>query len=305
MGLHVTIIPARPEATVLRGTVGIDGCKVLHVPEAVSNLDGAFVYDVRRKDGVTQSQVMADGVSTFARFDEIAPTMAAAVLTTEDGGFWKHDGFLRSQFEASLRRNVEVGRIKRGASTLTMQMVKNLLLSHERTLSRKIQELFLTWVIEKRLSKKRILEIYLNAVEFGPGIYGVVSAAQHYFGKLPADLNGKEAAFLATMLPSPVRRHDQWCRGAPTPAYAAKVDRVFKIMHDRKRIDDLTWELDRDILLEFSPQEWPGERACRADDAALLKADGVQWAESGLLAGRSTGVSALTPEDLLEELPEE
>jgi hypothetical protein len=300
--MNVVVVPSDPDSTVLQGDVGIDRCKVTKVPTQVEMLNKAFSYEVRRKDGVTQSLMLADGSQTFTSLEEIAPVMAAAVTTTEDGGFWRHDGFLRSQFEASLRRNVELGRIKRGASTLTMQMVKNVLLSHERTLSRKVQELFLTWVVEGRLSKERILEIYLNVVEFGPGIYGVTAAAQHYFGKSPADLNGKEAAFLATMLPSPVRRHEQWCRGALTEKYAAKVNRVFKAMHDRRRIDDATWALDRDTPLVFDLQEWPGEKACRSEDVALLKATGVQWAESGLLSGRGAG---LTSDVLDEDLPEE
>jgi hypothetical protein len=304
MQLEVLVVPADAASTVLRGDVGIDGCKIEKVPDAVAVLDDAFMFEVRRKDGVVQS-ILLDGAVGFTPLEEIAPVMAAAVITTEDGGFWKHDGFLRSQFEASLRRNVELGRIKRGASTLTMQMVKNVLLSHERTLSRKMQELFLTWVVESRLSKKRIMEIYLNVVEFGPGIYGVTHAALHYFNKLPSELNGKEAAFLATMLPSPVRRHVEWCRGALSEKYAAKVDRVFKFMHDRRRIDEVTWETDRDIVLEFDLTGWPGEQACRYEDAALLNAKGVQWSESGLLAGRSGNVSEELTDDEVEELPEE
>jgi membrane peptidoglycan carboxypeptidase len=185
---------------------------------------------------------LAEGSFNFVPLEKIAPTMMAAVVTTEDGGFWKHNGFLRSQFESSLRRNVELGMIRRGASTITMQLVKNLLLSHERTVSRKLQELFLTWVLEQKLSKQRIMEIYLNIVEFGPGIYGIERASRHYFGKPPMDLTGKESAFLATMLPNPVGRHSQWCRGELTEKYAKKVDRVFQFMHDRNRIDDLTWE---------------------------------------------------------------
>lgn len=290
--LRLNIEPARPEATVLEGDIGIDGCKILEVPEAVSNLDGPFIHQVRRKDGHVQSVYVMDG-HDFTPYDSIALTMNAAVLTTEDGGFWKHDGFLRSQFEAALRRNVELGRIRRGASTITMQMVKNVLLSHERTLSRKVQELFLTWVVEKRLPKKRIMEIYLNVVEFGPGIYGVTQASQHYFGKDPSELNGKESAFLATLLPSPIRRHEQWCFEEPKPEYLRKVDRVFDLMHSRKRIDDLTWEADKDTQLVFSRTQWFGPGGCIAEGRAILNAKGVQWAESGLLAGRG--------QDLVEE----
>lgn len=310
--LTVNIIPSRPEETVLSGDIGIKGCKLLEVPEIVEKLKGPFVHKVRRKDGRTQTLFVdfSDSID-YTPLDQIAPAMVAAVLTTEDGGFWKHDGFLRSQFEASLRRNVELGKIRRGASTLTMQMVKNVLLSHERTLSRKVQELFLTWVIEQKLTKKRIMEIYLNVVELGPGIYGVTDASMHYFGKHPSELNGKEAAFLATLLPSPIRRHEQWCLGTgfPTEAYAKKVDRVFGFMHSRKRIDEAAWALDRETVLEFNTSNFYGEEACKREGRFILNSPGIQWAESGLLAGRSDSgteeVSAIEDVDvdaLLEDI---
>ena len=93
-----------------------------------------------------------------------------------------------------------------------MQMVKNVLLTQEKTVSRKLQELFLTWVVEKQLGKQRIMEIYLNVVEFGPGIYGIGDAADHYFGKAPDELTSLEAAFMASLLPRPVKRHEMWCQ---------------------------------------------------------------------------------------------
>lgn len=294
--LKLNVAPARPEATVLEGEIGIDGCNLLEVPTEVANLDGPFVHQVRRKDGHVQPVYLMEG-RDLTPYEAIAPTVSAAVLTTEDGGFWRHDGFLRSQFEAALKRNVELGKIRRGASTITMQTVKNVLLSHERTLSRKTQELFLTWVIEKRLSKQRIMEIYLNVVEFGPGLYGITRAAQHYFGKHPSELNGKEAAFLATLLPSPIRRHEQWCYEQPTEKYLRKVDRVFDLMHARGRIDDATWETDKDLVLTFARSEWFGPAACVAEGRGILNAKGVQWAESGLLSGRGI--------DLVEEVAAE
>ena len=139
-------------------------------------------------NGVAATVDLSEGSDSFTALDQISPYMIAAVMTTEDGGFWKHKGFITSQFQAALKRNLEAGKIRLGASTITMQMVKNVLLSHERTLSRKLQELFLTWYVEQSLSKQRIMEIYLNVIEFGPGIYGVTRGASHYFGKTPAEL---------------------------------------------------------------------------------------------------------------------
>ena len=104
-------------------------------------------------------------------------------MTTEDNGFFKHRGWVTPEFKTALRRNLAGGGFRLGASSITMQMVKNVLLSREKTLSRKLQELFLVWYIEKMLPKERILELYFNAIEFGPRIYGIGAAARHYFGK--------------------------------------------------------------------------------------------------------------------------
>jgi membrane carboxypeptidase/penicillin-binding protein PbpC len=98
-------------------------------------------------------------------------------MTTEDSGFFKHRGWVSSVFKTALRRNIENGGFRLGASSITMQTVKNLLLSQEKTLSRKLQELFLVWYLEQILPKERILELYFNAIEFGPRIYGIGPAA--------------------------------------------------------------------------------------------------------------------------------
>ena len=94
-----------------------------------------------------------------------------------------------------------------------MQMVKNVLLSHERTISRKLQELFLTWYLETALSKQRIMEIYLNVIEFGPGVYGAEAASQRFFKKSAAELSRYQAALLASVLPNP----DEWNAASPGP----------------------------------------------------------------------------------------
>ena len=166
-----------------------------------------------------------------------------------------------------------------------MQMVKNVLLSHEKTVSRKMQELFLTWVIEERLSKQRILEIYLNVVEFGPGIYGVADAADHYFGKQVEELTSLEAAFLATLLPRPVERHKMWCRGELTPKHEKYVHQVHHRMLAKSRITQE--EFDRGELegIVFSRSGWTSEASCIADGKRMGSGTHTQVALSGLLSG--------------------
>ena len=275
------------EALSLDGDVDVWGCKVTHAPPEADadRLAASFTHTVTMRDGQLRTVRLYDGSGSFTSLSSISEYMQYAVLSTEDGGFYRHKGFLPSQFETALRRNLAAGKVRLGASTITMQMVKNVLLSHERTVSRKLQEMFLTWYLETELSKERIMEIYLNVVEFGPGIYGVTRAAEHYFGKHPADLDPSEAVYLALMLPSPVRRHAQYCRGELTDAFKVKMTRILGIMHSRGRIDDLDWELygTGEVLFDLTERGDPG--TCRATIDRLMAAQHGQRAVTGLLGG--------------------
>ncbi|HSZ82152.1 MAG TPA: biosynthetic peptidoglycan transglycosylase, partial [Polyangia bacterium] len=161
-----------------------------------------------------------------------------SIMTTEDNGFFKHHGWVSSEFKSALKRNLARGGFRLGASSITMQMVKNVLLSQEKTLSRKLQELFLVWYIEQELPKERILELYFNAIEFGPRIYGIGAASRHYFGKRPSELNPVEAAFFSSILPSPKRRYIQYCHGALYPPWDKYVHRIVAKVHERGRLTD-------------------------------------------------------------------
>ncbi len=273
------------DALRLDGKVGLWNCRATAVPSRVSadRLAKGFVHRVTMRDGRERRVELFAGSSSFTPLQHIASSMVAAVLTTEDGGFFRHRGFIPSQFDEALKRNLSAGKVRIGASTITMQMVKNVLLSHERTLARKVQEMFLTWYVETTLSKQRIMEIYLNVVEFAPGIYGVTHAANHYFGKDPEHLTPLECAYLALMLPSPVRRHIHYCKGAPSPAFEVKVRRVLGLMASRGRISELEYQQWKDAPLVFELAERPSESECVAEVQRLLQADEGQRALSGLL----------------------
>jgi hypothetical protein len=275
------------EAMVLDGRIGMDDCAAKQVPVHASaeRLNGSFTHRVTMRDGRERTVSLHAYSGSFTPLESISPYMVQAVLTTEDGGFWRHDGFLPSQFKTALQRNLAAGKVRLGASTITMQMVKNVLLSHERTISRKLQELFLTWYLETALSKQRIMELYLNVIEFGPGIYGVTRAARHYFGKEPSELTPPEAAYLALMLPSPVRRHASWCHGAPTASMQVKLGRILGIMHDRKRLSDEDYLMWKDMPLQFDTTERNDVGSCLGEIDRLLSAQQGQRALSGLLAG--------------------
>jgi len=133
----------------------------------------------------------------------IPSSMKKAVVAAEDGNFYSHEGVDYDAMKAALKTDIKKRRFARGGSTITQQLAKNVFLSREKTINRKIKEVVLAWRIDDVLSKSRILELYLNVVELGPMIFGVGHASQYYFGKPPSALTVRESAFLAAMLPGP------------------------------------------------------------------------------------------------------
>jgi monofunctional biosynthetic peptidoglycan transglycosylase len=150
---------------------------------------------------------------------EISPYLRRAVLMAEDDRFYKHHGVDWFQFKIAMRENLRRGRIVRGASTISQQVARNVFLSPRRRVTRKFKEILIARHIERSLSKDRILEIYLNIVEWGEGIFGAEAASQAYFGKAAADLTPEEAVALAAALPSPY----EWNPGQPPDERTVKV----------------------------------------------------------------------------------
>lgn len=140
----------------------------------------------------------------YVPIEEISPNMVTAVVYSEDGLFMYHHGFDVKMLKQSYREN-QRGRRVRGGSTISMQTAKNAFLPHHRSMVRKAAEAYYTLLIEKLWGKKRIMEVYLNIIEFGDGIYGVEAASQHYFGHSAKNLSKREAAMLAVSLPNPMK----------------------------------------------------------------------------------------------------
>lgn len=136
---------------------------------------------------------------------KIPKHLRMAVLVAEDGAFYSHDGVDWHEVWEALENNWEEGRIARGGSTITQQLAKNLFLSTSKDPIRKLKELLITWMLESQLTKKRILELYLNVIEWGPGVFGVEAAAQRYFHKSAAQLTLMEGVRLAAVIPRPLR----------------------------------------------------------------------------------------------------
>ncbi len=134
---------------------------------------------------------------------QIPPEMKWAVILAEDSNFYKHEGFDVKAIKQAIKYDLEKKSFARGASTITQQVAKNLFLSREKTITRKVKELYLAWRMEQELTKGRIIELYLNVVELGPMVYGIGHGSRYYFGKPASALTPRESAFLAAMLPGP------------------------------------------------------------------------------------------------------
>lgn len=135
----------------------------------------------------------------------VSPMLIKAVLIGEDDKFYHHEGFDYEALEQAFEKNLKQGRFAAGASTISQQLTKNLFLSPEKSLTRKAKEAILTWRLENALSKRRILELYVNVAEWGDGIFGIEAASRHYFHKSASALTSMEAARLAAVLPNPIR----------------------------------------------------------------------------------------------------
>ena len=257
---------ANLEALELTGKIGIDGCKVLKAPPEVLALAGKesllVNVEVPKKLGApagsepdVMSVIVGPDNPDFVPYEEISPHLPGSIMTTEDNGFFKHRGWVSSEFKSALRRNLQRGGFRLGASSITMQMTKNVLLTKEKTLSRKVQELFLVWYLEQILPKERILELYFNAIEFGPRIYGIGAATRHYFGKKPAELTPLEAAFFSSIMPNPKRRYVQYCHGAPLAQWDKYIHRIMAKTHERGRLTDEEYSQCAFETLKFDRKE--------------------------------------------------
>lgn len=164
---------------------------------------------------------------TWVPLSRISTNLQRAVIAAEDASFFSHEGFDWEGIKDAALDNLEAGEMKRGGSTITQQLAKNLYLSSERSLVRKAQEALITRLLEHHLTKGRILELYLNIAEWGRGIYGAEAASWHHFGKSAASLTQDEAAWLAAILPAPLR-YDPIRK---TAALTRRHDRILRWFH--------------------------------------------------------------------------
>lgn len=165
----------------------------------------------------------------------IPAEMKWAVILAEDENFYKHEGFDVKAIKNAIKYDLEKKSLKRGASTITQQAAKNLFLSREKTVTRKVKEVYLAWRMEQELTKGRIIELYLNVVELGPMVYGIGHGSRYYFGKPASALTPRECAFLAAMLPGPRLAYNPYKNLGKV---VKRSDMILKLLRKRGVLDE-------------------------------------------------------------------
>jgi hypothetical protein len=205
---------------------------------ALERLRGAFVHEVAVAGGVKTIDV-SPASPDFVALSEVPVLLLETLLLAEDAGFLGHRGVDLSEVPSAVLTNWSRGGAARGASTITQQLAKNLFLSREKRLGRKLQELSLALLLEATLDKQRILEIYLNVIEWGPGLHGLRPAARRYFAREPRDLTPRQMAFLVAIIPGPVKYQRSFASGTLSPGFRPLVDNLLAKL---RSVDALTEE---------------------------------------------------------------
>jgi hypothetical protein len=213
-----------------------DGCEFKKVPGLADlrRFRMPFLHYVTEPDGEVLEMEMGPGSASWTYLEEVSPFMVYAVIAHEDAAFFQHKGFSPAHIRNALIRNLKEKRYVIGASTITMQLVKNLFLRREKTLARKVQEVLLTWWVERVMEKRDILELYLNVIEYGPGVYGIRHAARHYFNRLPSELSPAESVYLSMILPNPRRYHVHFESGEIPASWVERMRRILLRMAENE-----------------------------------------------------------------------
>ena len=188
------------------------GIALYRLPSIASLTDRSRDRTIQVKDwqGNEHSIIIGPGNQWWTPSQSIPSEMEWAVIVAEDSNFYRHEGVDVKAIKDALKYDIEKRRFARGASTITQQTAKNLFLTREKTVVRKIEELYIAKRMEQLLTKDRILELYLNVVELGPMVYGIGHGARYYFNKSASSLTPRECAFLAAMLPGPQKIYNPY-----------------------------------------------------------------------------------------------
>jgi hypothetical protein len=195
-----------PDSVIFNSELKNIGFKVVKWGKTnLQKINRTFVYTPYEYGKPMRNIVIGPENPDYVPLDQISPNLKNALLTAEDPSFYSHNGFVEESFRNSIITNFKEKAFKRGGSTISMQLVKNVYLSRQKTMARKVEEMLIVWIIENsRLSsKQRMFEVYLNLIEWGRNVYGIGEAARYYFGKHPSQLDIGEGIFLASIVPRP------------------------------------------------------------------------------------------------------
>jgi hypothetical protein len=196
----------KPNTLVFDSKLNKENLRIIKYGEAnLTKLNGEFVYRAIIQNVLQRPVLVGSANPNYTPLDQISPYLQKCVLTTEDPSFFSHRGFINEAFKQSILKNIRTKKFSRGASTISMQLIKNVFLTREKTLSRKLEEILLVYILENNriVSKERMLEVYFNIIEWGPNVYGIGEASQFYFQKSPSGLSVDECLYLATIIPKP------------------------------------------------------------------------------------------------------
>jgi transglycosylase-like protein len=196
----------KPGALVFDSKLDKENLKIIKYGEAnLTKLNGEFIYHAIENGRQQRGILVGSANPNYTPLDQISPYLRKSVLTTEDPSFFSHRGFISEAFKQSIIKNIKTKKFSRGASTISMQLIKNVFLTREKTLSRKLEEILLVYILENNriASKERMLEVYFNIIEWGPNVYGIGEASRFYFQKNPSELSLNECLYLAGIIPSP------------------------------------------------------------------------------------------------------
>jgi len=238
----------------------------------LSRFGKPFTHTVTEPDGTEFEMETGPGTDNWTPIEAMSPYFIYAVMVHEDPQFFNHHGFSPLNIRNAVVRDLKERRYAVGASTISMQLVKNVFLHREKTMARKIQEVLLTWWTERVMEKRDILELYLNVIEYGPSIYGIRNAAKHYWNRLPSELSPAEAVFLANILPNPKKFHTYYERHALSASFASGLKHFLQRLGERGvyDADAVAYGLQELDHFKFGKENVPAEPRTIPGSAAPL-----------------------------------
>ena len=239
------------------------------MPPAIARLRGDFTFTPDDGTGPQRAIDVSSASPDFIALRDVPPLFVRTLLLAEDSSFYGHRGIDLRELPTALLTNWSRGGAARGASTITQQLAKNLFLSRDKQLGRKLQELAITFLLESALGKDRILEIYLNIIEWGPSLHGLRPAARTYFGREPRALTPAEMAFLVSIIPGPIKYQVSFAHGTPGPGLSVLIDDLLAKLRSVDAISEEEYRraLREPILVDGEPRPPSGQGPFRITSA--------------------------------------